>query len=149
MTIRSPYVYVKDTGTPKGRGAFASRTHAKGEVVESCPVVLFSGSFSSIPGEVRQLLFNWGVLAKDDGSSHCLALGYGSMYNHENPANMRYEADPEAGVLRFIAIRDIAANEELTVNYNAVGGGPESDKDTWFSGMGISPFAPGDADGGH
>ena len=140
MTILSPSVYIKDTGTSKGRGAYASRAHAKGETVEACPVVLFSGSYTSIPEEVRKLLFNWGVLANTD-SGHCLALGYGSMYNHENPANMRYEADAEAGVLRFVAIRDIVADEELTVNYNAVGGGHESERDTWFTGQGVEPYA--------
>jgi hypothetical protein len=139
MTISSPSLYIKDTGTAKGRGAYASRAHAKGETVESCPVVLFTGSYASVPEEVRKLLFNWGVLANTQ-AGHCLALGYGSMYNHENPANMRYEADAEANVLRFVAIRDIAVDEELTVNYNAVGGGHESDQNTWFTGMGVEVY---------
>ncbi|MGM9485252.1 SET domain-containing protein-lysine N-methyltransferase [Roseateles sp. NT4] len=140
MTIQFPSVYIKDTGTAKGRGAYAARAHAKGETVEACPVVLFTGSYASIPGEVRKLLFNWGVLADTD-SAHCLALGYGSLYNHENPANMRYEADADARLLRFVAIRDIAADEELTVNYNAVGGGHESDQNTWFTGMGVEVYS--------
>jgi hypothetical protein len=139
MPIQSPSVYVKDTGTTKGRGAYAARPHAKGELVEACPVVLFTGSYASVPGEVRKLLFNWGVLAGTE-AAHCLALGYGSLYNHENPANMRYEADADARLLRFVAIRDIAADEELTVNYNAIGGGHESDQNTWFSGMGVEVY---------
>lgn len=140
MTISAPSVYVKDTGTAKGRGAYAARAHRAGETVETCPVILLSDSYASIPDEVRKLLFNWGVLANAT-SRHCLALGYGSMYNHDNPANMRYEADAAAGVLRFVAVRDIAAGEELTVNYNAQGGGHESEADTWFNGMGVSPLA--------
>lgn len=139
MTIHSPSVYIRDTGTAKGRGAYASRAHAEGETVEACPVVLFSAAYASVPEEVRKLLFNWGVLA-NTASGHCLALGYGSMYNHQNPANMRYEADAQARVPRFVAIRDIAADEELTVNYNAIGGGHESDGDTWFTGMGVAPY---------
>jgi hypothetical protein len=139
MTISSPSVYIKETGTAKGRGAYASRAHARGETVEACPVVLFSGAYTAVPEEVRKLLFNWGVLANTD-SGHCLALGYGSLYNHANPANMRYEADAVSRLLRFIAIRDIAADEELTVNYNAVGGGHESEQNTWFTGMGVEVF---------
>ena len=138
MSPHAPSVYIKHTGTAKGRGAYAARAHSQGETVESCPVVLFTGAYAAIPDEVRKLLFNWGVLANTD-SMHCLALGDGSLYNHENPANMRYEADAEAGVLRFVAIRDIAVDEELTVNYNAVGGGHESAQDTWFTHMGITP----------
>jgi hypothetical protein len=130
---------VRETGTTKGRGAYAARAFAAGETIEACPVILFSGSFSSVPDEVRKLLFNWGVLAEVAGT-HCLALGYGSLYNHENPANMRYEADPGNKVLRFIAARDIGVDEELTVNYNAIGGGHESGADTWFAGMGLKPY---------
>jgi uncharacterized protein len=141
MQLDSPQVYVRETGTAKGRGVFAARPHAQGQTVEVCPVVLFSGAFASVPDPVRKLLFNWSVLA-DVPSTHCLALGYGSMYNHQNPANMRYEADASAAVLRFIAVRAIAQDEELTVNYNAIGGGPASDADTWFARMGIDVFVP-------
>jgi hypothetical protein len=141
VNITPPGVCVRDTGTSRGRGAYATRAHACGETVELCPVILFQGSFASVPAEVRQILFNWGVLA-GTGPMHCLALGYGSMYNHDNPANMRYEADVASRRLRFVAIRDITAGEELTVNYNAVGGGHESTADTWFTGHGIEPYSP-------
>jgi SET domain len=140
--LRSPSVYVSHTGTSKGRGVFAARSHAEGETVELCPVVLFDASFAGVPDEVRKLLFNWGVLA-DMRSTHCLALGYGSMYNHDNPANMRYEADTALNVLRFVAVRAIAPHEELTVNYNAIGGAHESADDSWFERMGITPFVAG------
>jgi hypothetical protein len=141
MHIHAPSVYVRHTRTPKGRGAFALRAFAAGETVERCPVVLFSASFSAVPEELRTLLFNWGVLAGGP-NMHCLPLGYGGMYNHDNPANMRYEADAPGGVLHFVAIRDIAADEELTVNYNAHGGGHESAEDTWFKTLGVTPYVP-------
>lgn len=140
MHITSPSVCVRDTGTSRGRGAYATRAHASGETVELCPVILFTGTFASVPAEVRRILFNWGVLTGTN-AMHCLALGYGSMYNHENPANMRYEADTASHGLRFIAIRDIVEGEELTVNYNAVGGGHESSSDTWFAGHDIEPYS--------
>ena len=140
MSIVAPSVYVKETGTQRGRGGYASRSHVAGELVETCPVLLFSGAFASVPAEVRQILFNWGVLT-DGPSCHCLALGYGSMYNHENPSNMRYAADPLARTLNFFAIRDIALGEELTVNYNSLGGGHESQSDSWFVGHGVHHVA--------
>jgi len=138
--MHSPHsnMVVGDTGTLKGRGVFATRQHAAGETVEACPVVPFTATFASIPIEVRKLLFNWGVLANTT-DSHCLALGYGSLYNHSNPANMRYEGDAEARLLRFVAIREIAEGEELTVNYSAEGGGHESAANDWFARMGETP----------
>ena len=136
-TAHQSNLLVRDTGTIKGRGVYAARAHAQGEIVESCPVILFTATFAEIPIEVRKVLFNWGVLARTQ-QSHCLALGYGSLYNHGNPANMRYEGDDEAKVLRFVAIQPIAEGEELTVNYSAEGGGHESEDNDWFARMGVT-----------
>ena len=60
------------------------------------------------------------------------------MYNHANPANMIYHADPVALTLVFTAARDINREEELTINYNARGGGPVWHDDNWFEREGIS-----------
>ncbi len=143
MEFNSPGVFVRDTGTSKGRGVFAARAHAKGETIESCPAVLFSGMFAEIPDEVRKLLYHWSY-ATNGRSTHCLALGYGSLYNHDNPANMRFEAMKEAKLLRFVAVRAIEQGEELTVNYNAISGEHRSEDDVWFTGMGLTPFDPSD-----
>ena len=131
MAIKPPSVYVKDTGTPKGRGVFAARAFTVGEVVEECPVVLFRKSYEALHKELKTIVFHW---ERPEGSAatQALALGYGSLYNHSNPANLRYETDGACLVLRLIAARDVEAGEELTINYNAEGGGAVSDEDWWF-----------------
>jgi uncharacterized protein len=136
VLIEPPAICIRETGAAKGRGAFARRAFARGETVETCPVILFRGKTSAVPGEIRRLLFNWGALASTV-ETHCLVLGFGSLYNHDNPAAMRYVADTERGVMHFIAVRDIGEGEELTINYNATAGGPESDEDCWFDHMGV------------
>lgn len=137
MEILSPRgVLVRDTGTSKGRGVFATRAYASGELVESCPAVPFTGTFSQIPSEIRQLLFHW-KFTPEGRNVHCLALGYGSLYNHASPSNMTYEPMIEARVLRFTAARDIARGEELTADYNARSEGPSTELGDWFSRMGI------------
>lgn len=138
MQLSPPSAYIQDTGTAKGRGVFAARTFACGEVVEVCPVVVLHGPFPSLPEEIKTLVFDWGVLAKVP-NTQAFALGYGSMYNHDNPANMRYEANRQNSLLRFISIREINKGEELTVNYNAIGGGTEWDDNNWFDRMNIKP----------
>ena len=101
-------------------------------------MILLTGSFASIPDEVRKILFNWGELA-DVPHAHCLALGYGSLYNHRNAANVQYVADVEAKVLRFMAQRAIARDEELTINYNHASGSHVSDAGpNWFTRMGLA-----------
>lgn len=136
LTTPPADIYVAHTGSPKGRGVFAARPFAQNEVVETAPIVLCHGSFADIPREIRELLFNWSALS-GVRAGHGLALGCGSLYNHDNPANMRYEADAQRQLLCFIAARDIATGEELTINYNSTAGAPDSTQDTWFERHGI------------
>jgi len=42
--------------------------------------------------------------------------------------------------MRFLAVRAIGVNEELTVNYSSFGGGAESDRNGWFDRLGIQPI---------
>ena len=131
MTILSTRIELRDTGSPKGRGVFALHAFREGEVVEICPVVIFETPSQALPEVIDRLMFDWGVLANRPGTD-ALALGFGSLYNDDNPANMRYEAIPSESVLRFIAVRDIKADEELTINYSARGGGASWHDDNWF-----------------
>jgi hypothetical protein len=60
-------------------------------------------------------------------------LGYGSLYNGANPANLRYELDRAGQAISFIAACSIAKGEELTINYSAEDGSAASTSDRWFS----------------
>ena len=96
----------------KGRGVFARRSIEAGEVIETCPVlVLPSGSIEDFSAGIGAYVFEWGR------GKLALALGYGSLYNHSYRPNARYVDLAERTKL-FTAIRDIAAGEEITVNYN-------------------------------
>jgi hypothetical protein len=139
--VPGPEVYLQDTGTIKGRGVYARRDFAEGEVIEECAVILFHTPFFMVPAEIKNVVFNWGVLARTTESS-ALALGYGSLYNHGEPANMRYMANPQAGTLLYIAARAIKADEELTINYNAIGGGATWGDNNWFDRMQLRPLGP-------
>jgi uncharacterized protein len=108
-----------------GLGVFTRRDLSDGDLVEVCPVVV-----CPVPDEthleqtsLRGLYFHW----SDDAVG--VALGYGSLYNHAWRANARYEPDFEADVIRFYAVRPIAAGEEVTVNYT---GEPDGDGPLWF-----------------
>jgi hypothetical protein len=54
---------------------------------------------------------------------------------------MRFEADRKRALLRFIAARNIAAGEELTINYSSTGGGAESSTNDWFKRLKIKFIA--------
>ena len=136
--------YLAPTGDPRGMGVFASRDIEEGEVVEISPILLLETVFEDMEIALKRQVFNWERLASFPGAS-AIALGYGSMYNHNNPANMRYSSAFDGLAVSFIAVRPIARGEELTINYNRTGGEPVSVEDVWFETCGVVPFV-GDND---
>jgi len=138
--IHPPDVYVGDTLTGRGRGVFAGRDFRKAELVEVAPVIVIENEATEILRQtiLRTYDFDWQVLAGTEHRATAIAAGYGGMYNHENPANMIYRADPVALTLVFTAARDISRGEELTINYNARGGGHVWHDDNWFESEGVS-----------
>ena len=137
--IQPPHVTVRDTGTARGRGVFAQCNFSAGDVIESSPVVIFESPFAAFPPELRTIVFSWGALCKI-GTSHAVVLGYGSLYNHHDPANMYYQPDANNMTMKYIAVREILAGEELTVNYNAAGGNATWNDNNWFDRMNITPI---------
>ena len=129
--ISPPNAYVKDTGTEKGRGVFAARDFEESELVEECVTVLLYQPFDTLSVPLQTRVYNWGELSGSPEAS-AIALGFGSLYNHDNPANMTYLADEEHSTIKYLAVRRIDKDEELTVNYNDTGGDPTSDEDDWF-----------------
>jgi uncharacterized protein len=139
MPFRPPQIEIRDTGTPKGLGVFAASTFEQFDIVEVCPVVVFVGLWNSMPESLQKRVFNWTVLAHQAPNTHAIAMGYGSMYNGANPANMRYEAESDSR-MRFIAVRTISVGEELTINYSSIGGAAEWHDDNWFERLKVQPL---------
>jgi uncharacterized protein len=93
----------------RGRGVFAVRPFEEGEVVEICPTVVVDEEDAT--GVARDYVF----------SSHqpgklLLVLGYGMLYNHSAQPNLFHRSAGRL-LIEFVALRDIAAGEELTHNY--------------------------------
>ena len=109
----------------KGRGVFARRPIAAGEVIERAPILVLPRDLHGTeddPSALHDYCFEWG-----DGTV-ALALGFGSLYNHSYTPNARYD-DEGFRTKVFTALRDIARGEEITVNYN---GDPGDRSPVWF-----------------
>jgi hypothetical protein len=126
-----PETYIKDTDTIKGKGVYANRNYTIGDVVEVSPVIVLFAPYATLPPKLKTRVFNWGDLTQGPVSS-ALALGFGSMYNHSNPANVKFKANAESESITFIAEKNISINEELTINYNGPDGSSASKQDDWF-----------------
>jgi uncharacterized protein len=119
-------ISVKDS-PGKGRGVFSQQNFKRGEVIETCPVIVLP------PEEIDSLeltqLYNYYFAWGPDSKDAAIALGYGSLYNHSYSPNARYYKDFENSLLRYICIRDIQKDEEITINYNC---DPEDKTPVWF-----------------
>lgn len=111
----------------KGRGVFATQFIPEGAVIENAPVIAFNAEQWAFIEQslLYHYVFEWGT----NGTGGALALGYGSLYNHDYQPNAYYVRQETEGYLRFIAYRDIQPGEEITVNYN---GAPTCQDPVWF-----------------
>jgi len=97
----------------------AQRAFAVGELVERAPVIVLTPEeLAQIRGTLlARYYFEWGA----DEESGALALGYGSLYNHSFTPNLEFESREDQLVIDFVALREIAPGDELSINYNNTG----------------------------
>ena len=119
-------LYIKQS-SGKGKGIFTSEPIKAGTLVEIAPVIVLPVKDSTLIDQ--SFLYNYYFLWGDAQKNYAICLGYGSLYNHSYGPNCIYETYYEEEVIHFITIRDIAADEELTVNYNH---DPDNKKPVWF-----------------
>ena len=107
-----------------GRGVYAAEAIAAGETVEICPVIVVAADEIAALEEtsLRDHWYGWG----DDGDA-AVAMGHGSFYNHADDATCTYEVHDVLEALVIVATRDVAAGDELTIDYT--GGGVT---ELWF-----------------
>lgn len=119
-------VEVRETGT-RGRGVFALVPIPAGALIETAAVIPVSRDEVGILQDcvLAEYYFRWG----EDGREGAIALGYGSLYNHSFKPNARYVKHYARLTIDFLAIRDIAAGEEIRTNYN---GEPDDQRKLWF-----------------
>lgn len=101
----------------KGRGVYTGHDLSAGDIVEVAPVIVLPSAEKAIlhRTHLHDYYFDWG----QDGSQLAIALGYGSLYNHDAAANLDFEPDYQQQVIRFTTNRDIEDGTELTIDYHA------------------------------
>ncbi len=100
----------------KGRGVLAARRFAEGEVVERDPVLVIPAG--DWPGVQHTVVSKYCFLWHEGRDEAALALGYGSLFNHAYTPNVKAQLHLRERVIEFVAVRDIAEGEEITLNYN-------------------------------
>jgi SET domain-containing protein len=107
----------------KGRGVFAQRNFAVGEIIEAAPVLFVPAE--QWPHLERTVLDNY-CFAWGEALEHAaLGLGCSSFYNHADDPSAHTERDFAGRVIRFVARRPIELGDEVTFDYRSA-------YDEWF-----------------
>ena len=111
----------------KGRGVFTKRDLKKNTIIEVSPVIVMSKKERYFLDQtlLHDYIFEWG----EDESQCCMALGYVPLYNHSYESNCEYEMNFKKEMITIKTVCDIAAKEELFINYN---GDWNNKKKIWF-----------------
>ena len=124
-----PFLYLKKT-SGKGRGVFTSKEIKPGMLLEESPVIVMPAKDRENIDKtlLHDYIFEWGE-KNGEPMKCCMALGWAPMYNHSYQSNCEYYMDFEEEMIQIKAVREIAKDEELTINYN---GDWDDEKKVWF-----------------
>jgi SET domain-containing protein len=103
----------------KGRGVFATRDIAEGEILDDCHVLIIGAEDAERLEEtpLGSHYFHWEGDEDDDRWRGAIALGVASLVNHSPDPNAGVWQDYERERLVLEALRPIAAGEEVVIDY--------------------------------
>ena len=121
-----PDLYIGQSAR-SGRGVFSNEPIMKDETIEFCPMIVLEKKDRPHLDQtgLYDYYFDWG----EDQDKAAIALGYGSIYNHDPNPNAVYETYFEERVMVIKARRDIEAHEEIVISYRQ---DPEDKRRVWF-----------------
>lgn len=125
--MRLPCLFIDKT-SQKGRGVFTNELIPADTVIEIAPVIVMSLDERKLIDQtlLHDYIFLWGE--KEDRCA--MALGWIPLYNHSYHSNCEYLMDFEEEVMFLKTVSEIAAGEELTINYN---GEWNNNTPVWFN----------------
>jgi len=113
--LQIPGLFIMNTDQ-RGRGVFTSKAIKEGDMIEICPLIIIP------PKEVKVIhqtvLHDYYFLWTKPANSACIALGFGSLYNHSSLNNAEVFMDIESKEIEIRACKEIIAGEEIFIDYN-------------------------------
>jgi hypothetical protein len=114
--VSSENVYVSNSKIANGgRGVFAKCDIAKGNVIESCPMIEISEDDTA--NSANNILVTYFFYFGKKKERSAIALGFGSIYNHSYTPNAKFIIKEEEKIINFVALTNIKRDGEITFNY--------------------------------
>lgn len=119
-------LYILETGA-SGRGVYTAVDIAQDSLIEVCQLIIIP--VAELPLIHKTILHDYYFLWGEDMQQAAIALGNGSLYNHALHPNANFILDIDRKTIDIVAIQDISAGSEITLNYH---GEPGCDDALWF-----------------
>ena len=123
--------YVEWNYVPRiGRGVIARFDALKGTVLERSPVVVAPAADFEAKHGKKTVIDNYLLTWEEKGSDieYAVGLGYLMLYNHSSRPNAEFRYNYPDREIEMVALRNIAAGEEITHNYGGVWFKPRPEK---------------------
>lgn len=104
-------LYLKNT-EGKGRGVFCLEDIPKGTLIHISPVLVLKGDDTELSQQtiLQHYTYNWGI-------HQAVALGLGSMFNHNRSNNVGFIKKKEKDMIEYHTLENVPAGTELCINY--------------------------------
>ena len=123
--LHIPGLYIAHTDN-KGRGVFTAEAVPRDAVIEICHLIFLPVRELELLDQTSlyEYYFEW-----PGDKRACLALGYGSLYNHSPEPNAEIVFDLETEQIIIKSTQAITAGEEICIHYL---GDESQEKPYWF-----------------
>jgi SET domain-containing protein len=131
VILLNTLVKVKFISSTKGKGLFAENEIQKGEIIDNAHVILIPNKEYRLleKTSVSNYCFTWENPKYKSEFKNAIAMSICQFMNHSYNPNVRYQYNYKNDSIKFIALRKILKDEELTINYN---GSISDQSPVWF-----------------
>ncbi|GMH46826.1 hypothetical protein TrVE_jg9653 [Triparma verrucosa] len=109
-----PFAFEMRSNEISGRGLYATILIPAGTLIHTAPCLLFTKD--SYTAHARHTVLEHYLFNCTNGD-RLLALGYGSIFNHDETPNVDFRVDRENMCITYRACREIEAGKELCIYY--------------------------------
>ena len=125
--LHIPGLYIANSSN-RGRGVFTAQEIETGDLIEICPLLIIPKK--DVSAIHKTVLHDYYFLLEKPNGAACIALGYGSIYNHQSEPNAIVIFDYEKKEIEIQASKKIEPGNEIFIDYTD---GGKEEAPLWFT----------------